>query len=319
MPGKRGRHNDQYVAANESSKPISGPISDRWTRFNSSGRFGAIEWADSVDPSDKAGYVSWLPNEDGQVAPRNRTLNPGDEIKIKRFIAVGQSPAHALGVVSAKLGKTGRLKLKITDTNLKPVPTASVDFRLQESIIRGYPDEAGKIEIQLPVGSWKVSCSDIGRQKQEFALEIKDDQTVDKSISMNDQSGIRFSLKKEDGSTTPCKVQFIGMEETPAPKLGPGDRAHGSKDQYHSEKGNFSVALDPGKYKLIVTRGIEHDISRNRLVLMAIASFSSQAADVGWERLSQSLYPQRRQCLWNRGSTHQFGCRTYRIRPHHRT
>ncbi len=245
---------------NEGSKPVSGPISDQWTRFNSSGRFGSIEWADSVDPSDKAGYAyAWLPDENGKVAPRNSTLNPGDEIKIRRFVAVGKSPAHALGVVAAKLGKTGRLKLKVTGTDKKPVSTASVDFRLEESTVRAYPDEDGKIEIQLPIGSWKVSCVDIGRKTQELLLEIKDGQTVEKSISMNEQSGIRFSVKKEDGSTTPCKVQFIGLEGTPNPKLGPGDRAHGCKDQYHSEKGEFSVALDPGKYKLIITRGIEHD------------------------------------------------------------
>ena len=211
---------------NEGSKPVSGPISDRWTRFNSSGRFGSIEWADSVDPSHKAGYAyAWLPDENGKVAPRNSTLNPGDEIKIRRFVAVGKSPAHALGVVATKLGKTGRLKLNVTGTDKKPVSTASVDFRLEESTVRGYPDEDGKIEIQLPVGSWKMSCADIGRETQELPLEIKDGQTVEKSISMNDQSGIRFSVKKEDGSTTPCKVQFIGLEGTPNPKLGPGDRA----------------------------------------------------------------------------------------------
>ena len=248
------------VLRNEGSKPASGPITDRWTRFNSSGRFGSIEWADSVDPSDKAGYAyAWLPGENGKVLPRNTSLNPGDEIKIKRFVAVGKSPAHALGVVAAKLGKTGRLRLSITGTDKKPATTASVDFQLKDSTVRGYPDENGKLELLLPEGSWKLSVKDIGREGEELSLEIKDGQSVEKSISMNDQSGIRFSVKKEDGSTTPCKVQFIGLEGTPNPKLGPGDRAHGCKDQYHSEKGEFSVALDPGKYKLVITRGIEHD------------------------------------------------------------
>ncbi len=248
------------VLRNEGSKPASGPITDRWTRFNSSGRFGSIEWADSVDPSDKAGYAyAWLPGENGKVLPRNTSLNPGDEIKIKRFVAVGESPAHALGLVAAKLGKTGRLKLSITGIDKKPVTTASVDFQLKDSTIRGYPDENGKLELLLPEGSWKLSIKDIGREGEELSLEIKDGQSVEKSISMDVQSGVRFSVKQEDGSTTPCKVQFIGLEGTPNPKLGPGDRAHGCKDQYHSEKGEFSVALDPGKYKLIVTRGIEHD------------------------------------------------------------
>jgi hypothetical protein len=245
---------------NEGAKPISGPISDRWTRFNASGNFESIEWADSVDPSDKAGFAyAWLPDENGKVPPKSKTLNPGDEIKIKRFVAVGESPAHALGVVAAKLGKTGGLKLTITETGNKPVSTASVDFQLKDSTVRGYPDEKGKLELLLPEGLWKVSVTDIGRERKDFSLEIKDGQPVEKNISMDAQSGIHFSINKENGSTTPCKVQFIGLEGTPSPKLGPGDRAHGCKDQYHSEKGNFSVALDPGKYKLIITRGIEHD------------------------------------------------------------
>ena len=253
---------------NEGPKPVSGPISDRWTRFNSSGRFGAIEWADSVDPSHKAGYAyAWLPDENGKVPPRDSSLKTGDEIKIRRFVAVGKSPAHALGVVAQKLGKTGRLKLSITGREKKPVATASADFLLKDSIVRGYPDEDGILDLHLPVGAWKVSVADIGREGEELSLEIKDGQSLEKSISMDEQSGIRFSVKKEDGSTTPCKVQFIGLEGTPNPKLGPGDRAHGCKDQYHSEKGNFSVALNPGKYKLIMTRGIEHDHVEKTMVV----------------------------------------------------
>ena len=66
-------------------------------------------------------------------------------------------------------------------------------------------------------------------------------------------------ITKENGSTTPCKAQIIGVEGTPSPKLGPVDRAHGCVDQFHSENGKFSVGLTPGKYKIVVTRGIEHD------------------------------------------------------------
>src|SRR3712207_7932337 len=40
-----------------------------------------------------------------------------------------------------------------------------------------------------------------------------------------------------------CKAQFIGVNGTKNPDLGPRDRAHGCVDQYHSEKGNFRVQL----------------------------------------------------------------------------
>ena len=76
---------------------------------------------------------------------------------------------------------------------------------------------------------------------------------------MNEQSGISFQITKPDGSPSPCKAQIIGVGETPSPKLGPVDRAHGCKDQFHSENGIFSIGLDPGTYRVILTRGIEHD------------------------------------------------------------
>ena len=122
------------------------------------------------------------------------------ESKVRRFVAVGKSPAHALGVVAQKLGKTGRLKLSITGREKKPVATASADFLLKDSIVRGYPDEDGILDLHLPVGAWKVSVADIGREGEELSLEIKDGQSLEKSISMDEQSGIRFSVKKEDGS-----------------------------------------------------------------------------------------------------------------------
>ena len=85
------------------------------------------------------------------------------------------------------------------------------------------------------------------------------DKEVKAEISLNAQSGIKFAVTKQDGSPTPCKAQFIGIEGTPSPKLGPVDRAHGCVDQYHSENGSFQVGLAPGKYKVVVTRGIEYD------------------------------------------------------------
>ena len=48
------------------------------------------------------------------------------------------------------------------------------------------------------------------------------------------------------------------LDGTPQPNLGPQNRAHGCVDQYHSEKGQFRVPLPPGKYRVIVTRGIEY-------------------------------------------------------------
>jgi hypothetical protein len=55
-----------------------------------------------------------------------------------------------------------------------------------------------------------------------------------------------------------CKAQFLARGGTEIVNLGPQNRAHGCLDQYHSERGDFRVALPPGQYRVIVTRGIEY-------------------------------------------------------------
>jgi hypothetical protein len=69
---------------------------------------------------------------------------------------------------------------------------------------------------------------------------------------------VAFDIRDEAGKSIPCKAQFHGIEGTRSPNLGPHNRAHGCADQYHSEKGQFQVALPPGQYRIIVTRGIEY-------------------------------------------------------------
>ena len=245
---------------NGTKEKISGPINDSWTRFRESGRFGSVEWADSVDPSHKCGYAYvWIPDENGRTPPKTKTFSPGLEVMVKRYLAVGNSPVEAYGRVMEILGEVGRLSLLVADQNEKAISTARVDFSKDGNSIPGYPDENGLINISLPPGEWKITAKDNGRETTEMKVTIKKNVLKKTIASLDAQSGVHFVITTEDGSSTPCKAQIIGIEGTPSPKLGPVDRAHGCVDQYHSENGDFSVGLAPGKYKVVVTRGIEHD------------------------------------------------------------
>ncbi len=245
---------------NGTNEKISGPINDSWTRFRESGKFDSVEWADAVDPSHKCGYAYvWLPDEDGKLPPKTKTFQPGTEVVIRRFLTVGNSPAQAYGRAMAKLGEVGKLSLLIVGSEGDPISTARVDFKRDDKSIPAYPDDKGLIEIDLPIGEWKLTAADNGREKVDSVILLTKKETTQKTISMSAQSGIDFTITKEDGSPTPCKAQIIGIDDTLSPKLGPVDRAHGCVDQYHSENGKFSIGLAPGKYRIVITRGIEHD------------------------------------------------------------
>ena len=248
---------------NGTEEKISGPINDSWTRFRESGKFDSVEWADAVDPSHKCGYAYiWLPGENGKLPPKTKTFQPGTVVVIRRFLCVGTSPAQAYGRAMAKLSQVGKVSLTISDPDGNAISTARVDLSRDgkaEKFIPAYPDENGLIELSLPLGEWKLSTKDNGREKVDSKIIVKKEVTIKETISMSAQSGIDFAVTKEDGSPTPCKAQIIGIEGTPSPKLGPVDRAHGCVDQYHSENGKFSIGLAPGKYRIVITRGIEHD------------------------------------------------------------
>ena len=266
---------------NQTKNKISGPINDSWTRFRESGKLGQVEWADSVDPSEKCGYAyAWLPDGNGKTPPKTKAFEPGEKVLIQRFLSVATSPVKAYGRVMEKLGPTGGLSITLQDSNNQPVPTARIDFRQGgDKVIPGYPDENGNLSLSLPVGEWKVSIRENGRKSQADTFKITDRGSIQKKFILPLQSGIHFSITKQDGSPIPCKAQIIGLEGTPSPKLGPVDRAHGCVNQYHSENGKFSIGLDAGKYKVILTRGIEYD-HLEKVITVKEGIFSSLQASL---------------------------------------
>ena len=247
---------------NEGTSKLSGPIDDKWTRFRESGRCDNIEWADSVDPADKLGYAyAWFPDKNGKLPPRSKTLNPGEEIEIHRFIAVGNSPIQAYGRVAQKVSNipvtnfSHMRKLK----NGPAITTGRYEFKRNGNLIPGYPDKNGETLAMLPNGKWEVSIIDHGRQDQAFEFDLMKEEFNRRDFEIEPSSQISFTVTNQDNEDIPCKVQFIGLKGTNDPDLGPVDLAHGCKNQYHSETGTFSVPLDPGTYQIIITRGIEFD------------------------------------------------------------
>ncbi|MEW6156945.1 MAG: CehA/McbA family metallohydrolase [Verrucomicrobiota bacterium] len=244
---------------NRSDKPATNVWTDRWTTFLSHGMARGISWADAVDPSHKAGYAfGWVPF-DGAIVPNSltNTLAPGQEISVARFLAVGRSPAEAFGAVAAMQGKTALISGSVTDSTGAGVTGARVEIRFEGTNVVAYPDGAGKFSVRLPPGSYEVEAGELGRApvRQTISVEVDRMQTLD--LRMEPAAAVVFDIRDDQGRSLPCKAQFIGVDGTPSPVLGPQNRAHGCMDQYHSERGQFRVQVPPGKYRIVVTRGIE--------------------------------------------------------------
>jgi hypothetical protein len=244
---------------NEGTEPVKVSTKDAWTRFNETGTRDGVLWADAVDPADKAGYaLGALPMKGTQSVKEEEELAPKQEITWARFLAVGHSPAEAWGVLqSMRSAKTGQLKATITDEAGKPITTASLVLMSGESKIKGYPDASGVVSLSLPEGKNTIQVEDLGRLSKSMEVKISSGEVTKTSVKLEAASRLTFSITGENGKGLPCKAQMLGIEGTAPLDLGPPMRAHGCKDQYHSENGSFTVQVPAGKYHVVVTHGIE--------------------------------------------------------------
>ncbi len=215
---------------------------------------GANMVADAIDPADKAGYsFGWI----GSPPADTLELEPGGERMFQRFLAVGTSPAEAYGLVAMQQGETGSLSGVVSGPKGSPVTTARILLSTGSDTLIAYPDGAGRFELALPSGPYDLEVTDLGRSEIQQSVQVVAGGSQSLHIEMAKASRVALDIRGEDGETTPCKVQFIGINGTESPYLGPATRAHGCLDQYHSETGRFSVQVPSGEYRVVVTRGIE--------------------------------------------------------------
>lgn len=248
---------------NESTEPKTLDLSSRWTNFTRTGHAFGTTWADAIDPSDKAGYAyGALQAPENFGSGKEVKLAPGESVMIVRFLAVGKSPTEALGEVERQRGVVGEVSGEVRDAAGSPVASAELFVRTagarDENAGVIHPDAAGKFALPMPEGSYRITVADRGRSDVEQTLEVKAGAAVKLDVKVGAASAIQFKVTDDAGRSIPCKAQFLAKEGTEVVNLGPQNRAHGCLDQYHSAKGDFRVALAPGKYRVIVTRGIEY-------------------------------------------------------------
>ncbi len=258
---------------NETGVATKVAIGDAWTQMRSKGVVEGIHWADSIDPADKCGYaLAWVAEAGAEVPEKGRIeIESGQSVVLARFLAVGTSPAEAVGLVAERRDPEaiGSLSLSLQDAaSGGPVASAMVLVGAKAAgAPPAYPDEQGNLSLKLPVGSYELVATDIGRDRLEEQLEIAAGSFAERSLALGALSSVAFDIIDDEGRRVPCKAQFNPLGDTPKPDLGPTDRARGCVDQYHSETGKFAVALPPGRYEVVVTRGPEYNRLRQEVEL----------------------------------------------------
>lgn len=246
---------------NETDKPQKVMLKADMGRFNSTGQTGeGLFWADAVNPDHKCGYaIASLQTKGTDKTGDDLELAPGQEVTKIRFFAVGTSPAQAVGEALAVKGvKVGTISGQLLDAAGQPITTARILVPAGKTPVVAYPDDKGHYRFKVHLGEIELMIEDRGRAGATIKFPVAEGQTVAPKVTLRDAARIRFDITDDKGQSIPCKAHFSGLDGTPNPNLGPKERAHGCVDQYHSEKGQFTVPIPPGKYRVVVVRGPEY-------------------------------------------------------------
>lgn len=262
---------------------------DRWRTLSDTALIRGTTVGDASDPADKCGYAyRWFEGPGWLVPEEEVSVPPGAQVTFARGLAVADSPAAAYGVLASYVEGTAPVRGSVRDERGLAVSTARVDVRVADRWLAAYPDERGNLRFPLPFGDYDVRVIDQGRPTVTTRWVVQPDQQTRTEVDLGPASRIRFRVEDDSGDLIPCKVQILGTNGTSSPHLGPPHRAHGCLDQYHSERGDFTVPVSPGHYHVVITRGPEYGheargvtVGVGEEVVVAVR-LPRQVSTVGW-------------------------------------
>ncbi len=221
--------------------------------------------------------------------PTNRTtqLQPQQEIVLTRYLLTGNHLGELQFFAYQALQQPVlRVTAQVLHRN-QPVKGVDIEVKQKGQIVSmGYTEDRGTALLGLPPGLYTITASQIGRSPTEKTVEVTGDTEV--LLEVGPQSKVAFEVKDEKGRPIPCKVQFIGIGDTPEPYLGPDQRANGCRNLFFSAQGEFEVPLPPGQYYLVISHGPEYNAEYRYLNLAPgrVAKVSARLARVvnskGW-------------------------------------
>ncbi len=239
-------------------RPIWKGFSEEWTA-------GTVRVGDSIDPFDKRAYA-WMPVS-GEEMEGFAELAAGEERSYEVVVAVADSPAAAYGMAAARLQPSGTVTGVVKSKTGEPAVHAALLTPVAGEMLPGYPDAAGRFEIPLPVGVYKLRFEDLGRDSFEREVSVTNNQTARLDLELEPASTLRLIVNDAQGGPSPCKVQVIGVDGAETPDFGTHYRAYGNDHQYQSHDGRFTQQTPPGKYLVRITRGPEYELVERRVEL----------------------------------------------------
>jgi hypothetical protein len=244
---------------NTTRKKQTVEVSPSWKGLTNEKERDGIFVGECQDPADRIayGYAPMPLSEAVRGATGKVELAPGETRQFAAALVIAHGTAEAYARLSELLGKpVRRIRGQVVDADGKPAPWASILLDGDQDALSQFVDADGRFDFPIPAETKQLIVRDLGRPDLTAPLPAGDEPLT---LRVKNAAGLDVAITDAQGKPMPCKVQFIGIEGTKTPRLGPNVRARGGENVYQSENGRFTQQLPPGVYRVIVTRGPEYD------------------------------------------------------------
>lgn len=216
---------------------------------------------------DASGTVTFL-----KTAP----LPDSGALSITRYLVVGSGDAASVMKPMYALSGQATVALEgvVRDPSGAPVAEARVSLMpapygpQQHVITQAKCDAAGHYSLSVPAGEYVAVATAVGRLRgTPTAVSLSAPATL--ALSLSAPGRVQLDIGEAlpgQRQPSPAKVSFVGLDvEAPDPRFGP-DPTESERNGVHAvaftPDGQGEVALKPGTYSVIISRGVEFEQAR---------------------------------------------------------
>lgn len=253
--------------------------------FALAGRRVNVEWIAGIGEGTSYAFVPDgarvfdTPNGSMWSDPVGATteLEPNKPYAYVRHLVVGTGDTSSLAQMVAKLrgDPTGRISGKLL-AHGEIVNDATVRIYDAKDQLIGLADvdRSGVYAIDVVPGRYRALAMAPGRtptppSTPDALFDLAKDELRTVDFEMGARALLAWRIEGSDGRAPPVKLTVVGMEGTPTPDFGPMFRGEGAESFVQSPRGMGELAIGPGKYRVIVSRGPEYELIEQTITAVA--------------------------------------------------
>lgn len=138
----------------------------------------------------------------------------------------------------------------------------------------------GAFAVWIPAGRYEIVARTPGGEDR-LSVDVRKEEVAVAALTPPTPGVLRFRVTDAGGTPIPARLVLRGVSSTPDPKLGPRWSARGADNIVYAARGEGTVELPIGKYRVTAMHGLEHAIATETI---AVAEDKGAVLRVALER-----------------------------------